>query len=87
MLTIHKHQIEERDITVLYLPEQSEILKVAKQGDGIYLWVKGDTEKERIPVNIRIFGTGHPIPSNADLTYLDTVVMSRFVWHIFKEKK
>ncbi len=85
MLTIYKHELEERDTSVLYLPEQSEILKVGRQGDKIYLWIKSNTDNVRVPTTIRIFGTGHLLPPEADLTYLDTIVMSSFVWHVFKE--
>ncbi len=83
MQTIYKYEIEERDVVVLQLPEHASILKVARQGDKIYAWVGGNIKNKIVPQTLRIFGTGHPIPTDERLLYLDTVIMSQFVWHIF----
>ncbi len=84
MTTIYKHEIEVHDTFVLQIPMYGHILKVAKQGDKICVWVKGDTQRESVPITLRIFGTGHPLPiEEENLTYLDTVVMGYFVWHVF----
>lgn len=84
MTTIYKYEIKVQDTFVLQIPMYGHILKVARQGGSIYAWVKGDTQRENVPITLRIFGTGHPLPiEEENLTYLDTVIMEHFVWHIF----
>jgi hypothetical protein len=71
------------------MPVGSVIRHVGVQNGRITLWFETDfdlmgregsdhTETRRFAVR----GTGHPIPEGA--TYLGTVQMTPFVWHVFE---
>ena len=83
MRVIYKYILKEQDVNVILMPEYATILKVDRQQDQLCLWAEVDTERSRIPYTIRIFGTGNTLPEDEMLTYLDTVVMDYFVWHVY----
>lgn len=83
MIVIYKHIIDIKDTVRLEIPQYATILKVARQGDQVCVWVQGNTQRPNTHIELRIFGTGHPMPEDEGLTYIDTVVMDYYVWHIF----
>ncbi len=83
MIVIYKHIIDIQDTVVLDVPQYSTILKVARQGDQVCAWVQGNTQRPTTQVTLRIFGTGNPMPEDEGLTFLNTVIMDYYVWHIF----
>jgi hypothetical protein len=89
--TILKVTFEDlRDEVVKPMPKGSVIRFVGEQRGRITLWFETDfdlmdrTDKDDVLESRRFFvvGTGHPIPEGA--TYLGTVPMASFVWHIFE---
>ena len=79
---IRKYFLPTTDTSTLYFPEYGKILKVGEQNGELYVWVMG-TRQTLVPHTFRIFGTGHTLPEDEDLTHLDTVFVKPFVWHIF----
>ena len=87
MQTIYKYTLEFADDQTIELTENYQILNVAEQHGMLNLWSIVDTEGPKVPVKIRIFGTGHGFreAKNEFLIHLGTVVMTAgFVWHIFQ---
>ncbi len=83
MKKIYKYVLKEIDTQSIDLHQFSTILKVDKQGDQLCMWVEGNTQRPLVPHTFRIFGTGHDILEDEHLTFLNTVVMRHFVWHIY----
>ena len=83
MRTIYKYILEERDTNVIQMPELATILKVERQQDQICMWAEVDTTRPLTPYIFRIFGTGNSRPEDEMMTYLNTVIMDYFVWHVY----
>ena len=84
MHTIHKFPLILDDIQTIMLTNNSQIVHVGQQNGQLMLWVQLYTEHSLDrPNRIHIRGTGHPIPENA--TFLNSVQVGEFVWHVFLE--
>lgn len=77
------------DELIKQLPLGSVIRHVGEQRGSITLWFETDFDlmdrTDDAALETRRFlirGTGHPIPDGA--TYLGTVPMASFVWHVFE---
>ena len=87
-MRILKYPIEILDRQSLILPRGFRLLDAQPQNGVLCLWAvvpePGDTEEpfSSVDVVIRIVGTGNSLPQD-QLTYLNTVQMPPFVWHIF----
>lgn len=87
MKTIYKFELEITDDQTIDLYQDYYYLGVAEQNGTLCLWALVDTESAKVPMKIRIFGTGHPFREEANeyLVPLGSVVMREgFVWHVFK---
>jgi len=83
MDVIYKYPIEITDLQGIELPEGYQILKVAEQDGGLFVWVKVDTDAKLIKRPFVVVGTGHELDMYGFL-HLDSVVMSNgLVWHVF----
>lgn len=87
MRTIYKYPIAITDKQTMILPAGAEFLSVQAQNNDLYTWVLLDTEKPKESVNVRIYGTGHPIEDNIKLKHIETIQIDSFVWHVFIEVK
>ncbi len=70
---------------ILHCDAQKQVLNVVKE-EIVCLWAlvdEQDTEFEEI--EIHVYGTGHRIPENKNLQYVDSVVLSdgSLVIHVF----
>lgn len=83
MKTIYKYPIEITDEQVIEMPLGANILNVQIQNDTVNIWAMVDPKEYAVPVKLRIFGTGNPVPSGLVLRYIGTVQAAGFVWHIF----
>ena len=81
-ITIWKYPLEICDEQQLQVPYPSRVLSVGVDAPGACLWVLVNTENEKAPMRIRIRGTGHPIESAKDWTYLGHVIQAPFIWHV-----
>jgi hypothetical protein len=95
---ILRFPLELQEYQELTIGWPAEVLSVALGKDGnIDLWAivvdEDDSRRRPMTVPIYIVGTGHPIPREVNMEppqvlgdrhgYLGTVVMDRYVWHIF----
>ncbi len=98
MLTVHKFPFQIADHVSVEMPEHAEMLSIQYQAGVPTIWALVDPEAKKFPVKLRVFRTGHPIPSRkAGLPYtptnmLDSLVFlatiqspdTRLVWHVFE---
>ena len=86
MQTIYKYEIGISGEQELKMPDNAEIIKVARSGDGrFYIWAFIDTDNLIVMRRLYVFGTGWPIPTEYDLGYyIDTFFDGPFVWHLFE---
>lgn len=88
MKTIYKFKIIIADTFSLEMPFGAKILKVDIQNEEPVLWALVNTDYEtHETVYFRLIGTGHPMPKDILLKYVDTFQQPPFVWHLFKETK
>jgi hypothetical protein len=88
MKTIYKYEIS---LTVLdlagratvLLPCGSRILSVQDQGGALCLWAEVDPDKCSMPRYFTVVETGGEVP-NGNPTYLATVQMGSYVWHVYE---
>lgn len=83
MRTIHKYAIPAQEPSfIIGLPELSEIVHIAMQGETPNFWARVDTEKEVLLRTFAVLGTGHEIPKG--WLYHGTWQSPPFVWHLFE---
>ena len=88
-MTIYKYSLNLKGLQTIVLPSKFDFLDVQVQNGIICLWFFVDTTKPKVPKNIYIYGTGEDIDFSRldkDTTYLGTVQLDTFVWHVFGEK-
>lgn len=87
MLTIYKYKLEP-GITRLNLSKNAWILTAQMQGDQPTVWALVDTETIGSEIReLLVFGTGHEVPSDSELEYINTFQMGPLVWHVFERIK
>jgi hypothetical protein len=70
--------------TIIKTPGTGLPLKVAKQGDIIFVWAKVVPGQEEREMEIKCVATGEELGDLHVLwQYLDTVLVGPFVWHYF----
>jgi hypothetical protein len=85
MHKIYKYPIKLMSENEVLLPVAAEILHIGVQDGILYLWAMFNTEvKQEALRKIYVIGTGFPF-NKGNKKHLTTVLMSRFVWHIFEE--
>lgn len=86
--TIYKYPLRIADEQEVLLPAGARILTVQPQNDVINLWALVNPAATAEAVNIRMYGTGHPIDNSEKMEYLNTVQLygGRLVFHIFTER-
>lgn len=81
---IYKYPLELKELQILDMYEQSEIIGVQIQDNEIVMWALVDNEKDMIECAIKLYGTGHTIRDNInDLSFIGTVQLNSYVWHLF----
>ncbi len=84
MKTVYKYPFLLEDRQLIGLPKGAKPLTVQLQGGQLCLWVLVDDKVTDVdPFYFAVCGTGHPIPTLADIQYLATVQTGPLVWHIF----
>lgn len=85
MKTIYKYPLLYTGEQEVSLPADSQILKVAEQGEYLMLWAEHDAKPREYEIRrIRMVGTGFSYPD--DLMFYLGTVFSRagLVWHFFE---
>ena len=69
------------------IPPDAEILTAQAQGVDVCIWALVRPVDRRIRRSFIMFGTGHPIPEDKKLKYINTVMFhgGQFVLHVFEE--
>lgn len=70
-------------LTRVDLPRGASALRVAAQGDHMWMWVRLNPAEDLEPRAFRVYGTGHLIEDDASV-YVGTADMGSFVWHVFE---
>jgi len=83
---IYKYQIQLKQYQILKgVPSGAKILKAGEDPTGnLCLWIQHPYATPTDDIQIEIYGTGHDIDSFMKKEHIDSVVMGRHVWHIFK---
>lgn len=86
MKRIYKYPIQITDEQIIQMPENAEILHVNIQHNQAFIWAMIDPEEDEEDVEIRVYGTGHPVQECKELSYLGTVFIQNgdLVFHVFK---
>lgn len=82
MKTIHKTQLRVVDTQLITILQDSKLLFLGAQHGHITLWYECNPANRTDEIMIYVIGTGNPIPEDAK-TYLGSVMMSIFVWHVY----
>lgn len=84
MNLIHKETLKLATEQTLKLPTSAIIRKVALQQGNLCVWYQFDEMDYNIKdVTFKIVGTGFA-EIEVNWTYLDSIFIDRFVWHIFQ---
>ena len=82
MTTIYKYALSIGDQQLVFMPQGAKTLCVQVQDGHICLWCEVVSVNPPVPRTVRVFGTGHPIWTEAH-SYIGTVQQGGFVWHIY----
>lgn len=85
MKVIYKYEIPIQDNFEIELPIDYHILTFQVQDNAPYIWVYHDTDDPKRKVSFSMIGTGN-FMIHKILTYVGTVQLDGFVWHLFKSK-
>lgn len=84
MRTIWKYPVPVQDRTVLRVPSDFDPLTVQVQGQSLCLWAAVDSDLPLAEVEVRVLGTGYPVPEDlGGEYYVGSVQDGVFVWHVF----
>lgn len=80
--TIWKFQLKLQDRQKISMPVENAVLHVGLDPNrNICLWAAVDSKAPVSDVEIVIVGTGHPLPHVG--SYIGTIVIAAYVWHVF----
>lgn len=88
MKTIYKYELDLADRQSLSLPQGFEILSIQVQHGVPCLWARVDSnEFVTAAIRIHCYGTGHDLPSETELKFIDTIQMAegKLIFHFFEE--
>lgn len=88
MTSVFKYPVALEDPFTVGMPRNAEILAVQSQYGRPVMWARVRTEHPVTVRTFRIFGTGHPIPTEHKLNYIDTFQMEggNLVFHVFEQE-
>ena len=70
--------------TELSVPFDAKFLHAGVQGDNLFIWMLVDPSVETVKRLFTVYGTGDEVYSD-ETSYLATVQMGPFVWHVFED--
>lgn len=85
METIYKYQLELTEFQQIVMPKRHRALSVQVQNGGLCIWVNVDNASAADGVMlVQIHGTGDNLdPLPPEYSFLGTVQMDSFVWHVY----
>lgn len=91
MKTIYKYELivaYDNECEPIEMPAAAVVLTVREQRGVLCVWalIEPNPALPKTKRYFRIFGTGHAVPEDGDLRYIDTVMLLQgsLVWHIFE---
>lgn len=81
MKTIYKYQLDPAATTTLTL--RGAVLSAGVQGDNIMVWAVHDDGAPPRQVHIHVMGTGHDFVDAPESSFVGTVFLGIFVFHVF----
>ena len=85
---IWKYPLKITDEQTIKMPQNALPLCVQIQDGKVCLWVRLTPGLEPHPYHIWIIGTGNPMPSGIELSYIGTITdMVGLVWHVFWQEE
>lgn len=94
---VFRYRVELVDEQTITMPQGAQILSVARREGGrvvlgvgshgpVEMWALVDPDARPEQRRFRVAGTGHPLPSDANLVFLGTVQVAQgqLVFHIFE---
>lgn len=83
--TIYKYSLMLTDYHQTWLPQGAKLLSVQMQNGAPVLWALVDPSAQLEIREIRVYGTGHPVPNAGEhLVHIDTIQDGSLVWHVFE---
>lgn len=85
-MVIYKYPLKMLRLQSVEFPAGAKILSVANQNGTICLWasiLNPDPDAATRRREIEIIGTGDQV-SKADRTFIGTVLVGAYVWHVFE---
>lgn len=83
MKSIWREPITLTEKQTLTAPGLRRILSISSERGALEAWFEVDTDAPERSLEIRVVGTGHPVPDEA--VYIDTDIPAGgvFVWHFY----
>lgn len=85
MKTIWKYPLDLAEHQGVTMQRGAQILDVQMQDGTPTIWAVVSPAEEMVSRHVFIVGTGHYVPEGK--TYVGTVQMSGYVWHVFIEEE
>lgn len=87
MKAIWKYTLKITDEQSVKMPRGAKILSTASQDGSLCVWAEVDPSRwakgDTVDVAFAVVGTGNPMSHRG--SFVGTVVMSPFVWHVYAE--
>jgi len=83
MTTVYKYELHP-GTTKLSLPTNAQVLSVACQGEGLFLWAWVAPRNPKESRTFEVYGTGHEIPNvEGEHKFIGTAQMhgGALIWH------
>ena len=86
--TIWKFELETKNISMIQMPKEAEILCIQEQFEKPCMWVLVDPDQEKEERYFEIFRTGHPVHCDmgVERKYIGTYQLNNgaLVFHVFE---
>lgn len=82
MKTVWKYQLSHK--STVALPGHAKVLSCGVQGEDIFIWAEVETENTPEDRAFVVVGTGHQIDRTKRLTFIGTVFVGPFVFHVYE---
>lgn len=87
-MVIWKFELEITDTQQVRMPKGAQILSVANQNGKVCLWAMVNPNDSLESRCIEIIGTGNKVAFGPGVqrSFIGTVVVNPFVWHVFEQR-